>query len=220
MFDCILQILPPGFFDFQSRGEDQADGEICRVHFEHTSTPTMLAFNQHQSATHSYDIQCILLQRPIMSERASMTGTKTVTQTQRCAICDQTFERTETIDISASASNHESLCQYCAEGLFDIELSSEEVSATQGHHSQQVSASDTSKKDASAVSWNLPRHRSYTNSESSLMQMHYLSLSLLWAIHRTNVRLLEKILDNIDIQMISVLWLTLSTAVIIVLSFS
>lgn len=69
---------------------------------------------------------------------------------------------------------------------------------------------------ASAVSWSPPDVHTGGGFFAGLVQLHALSLSLLWAIHRTNVRIAERILDEIDVTQVATLATTLTAVVVVV----
>ena len=89
------------------------------------------------------------------------------------------------------------VCRFCAASLFD---DTDPAAFTASDH-------DTTRagKSDAPLSWSPPRPRSTTGITGRLLQIHYLSLSVLWAIHRTNVRIFERILDEIDIQQVTLL---------------
>jgi hypothetical protein len=69
----------------------------------------------------------------------------------------------------------------------------------------------TDGERARDVTWRPPRDTRRGGLAGTFLQYHRLSLSLLWAIHRTNVRLIERTLDEVDTQTVLVLAMTLAT---------
>ncbi len=136
-----------------------------------------------------------------------------------CALCDQYVPPSEAVDISVGSATTEHVCAFCASSMFDdVEIDTEArgVTASRQHtprYSDIAPAQDDSR--ASTVSWAPPAVES-NGIVSALLQAHMLSLTLIWAIHRTNVRLIERVVDEVDIETIVLLGLFLSTLTFII----
>jgi hypothetical protein len=178
------------------------------------------------------------LEEDTESQEQIHTQSVSTEETYRCALCEQEFMTDQLVTVSTTVSD-DSLCSYCADSLFD-EFEQQTNAGKQSHSvddtGPQYRSSDTNldsstisenpnptsieKSDqsrrASAVSWTPPRVGTNGGVLGTILSIHSLSLSLLWAIHRTNVRLIERFFDEVDMQMITILWLTLSTALMMV----
>lgn len=161
-------------------------------------------------------------------EYASTTTTTTPAQpgptdspvtTVGCALCDQSVPPSEAVDVSVGSAATERVCAFCASSMFDdVEVDTEASGVTASRqqtrqYSDIAPAPDESR--ASAVSWAPPAVES-NGIVSAILQAHLLSLTLLWAIHRTNVRLIERVVDEVDIETIVLLGLFLSTLTFII----
>jgi hypothetical protein len=82
-------------------------------------------------------------------------------------------------------------------------------------YSDIAPATDDSR--ASAITWGPPAVEA-TGLTSAILQAHLLSLTLIWAIHRTNVRLIERIIEEIDVETMVMLGLFLSTLTFIIVA--
>lgn len=117
-------------------------------------------------------------------------------QTIQCPSCGQTVHAGEMVTAVVGEMDRE-ICQFCAATVFD-EADPDAISH----------ASHTPTQDSSArveTSWTPPQPRSTTGITGRLLQLHHLSLSVLWAIHQTNVHIFERILDEINVQQVAVL---------------
>lgn len=152
--------------------------------------------------------------RPKSSPSGS-SGTETV----RCGFCDQTVPTDELVTIHIERTEH-TVCEFCAASLFENIGPSQRAEATADHpdSTDGVDASaggPTAEQTTTAgvdvatqgggVSWSAPRPRSTTGVVGSFLQLHYLSVSLLWAIHRTHVSLVEQVLEEVDIHQLMML---------------
>jgi len=167
------------------------------------------------------------------------TQSSSTEETYQCALCEQEFAPSQLVAISTEISD-DSLCPYCADSLFD-ESEQDQINTqkelydddhAEGTHrlsdailnSSAISENPTrnshdnsdQSRRASAVSWAPPRVGENEGVLGAILSIHSLSLSLLWAIHRTNVRLIERFFDEVDIQTLTILWLALSTALLMV----
>jgi hypothetical protein len=137
-----------------------------------------------------------------------------------CELCDQRVERSEAVTVAVGDAGRETMCAFCAGSLFD-DL---EVDAAGGEPVEPAGDADpvapaTESASASAVTWEPDRPGS-AGLLGTLLRAHYLSLSLLWAIHRTNVRLTERVLEEVDVQLLATLTVVLSSVVLVVLGLA
>lgn len=180
------------------------------------------------------------LEEDTESRKQAHTQSSPTERTYHCALCEQEFAPHQLVTVSTSLTD-DSLCSHCADSLFD-EFEQDQLNAQEESHSPdstkdqyQVSDTDTvssstitednmpvntgvsnQSQHASAVSWTPSDVSANGGVLGTVISIHSLSLSLLWAIHRTNVRLIERFFDEVDVQMITILWLTLSTALMMV----
>ncbi|MFB6125894.1 MAG: hypothetical protein ABEJ79_01140 [Halolamina sp.] len=174
-------------------------------------------------------------QRPA-TERTTATPTATETQTAEatvdCDLCDQTVVADEAVPVTVGDAGDETLCSFCASSLFeDLDVapsgvepadsgtdagsaSDSHVTPIAGDSGRAAPATDDDR--AAAVSWAPPALDPGTGLAGAVVKMHVLSLSLLWAIHRTNVRITERLIDEVDVQLLAVLGTVLMTAVLLV----
>lgn len=117
-------------------------------------------------------------------------------QPVECPSCNQMVPRTEMVTAEVGEMDRE-VCQFCAASLFD----------DTDPAAFAASERDTTRESEpeTPLSWTPPRPRSTTGLTGRMLQIHYLSLSVLWAIHRTNVRIFERILDEINVQQVAIL---------------
>ena len=119
----------------------------------------------------------------------------------RCSFCDQPVPPSETTQLHVGDTHSDPVCVHCASSLFeDIDI-------------EQLTGSDTRSSTAgedagaaSDVTWTAQRP-TQGGITGYLLQYHYLSLSLLWSIHQTNVRLFEQFLAEVDTDLLLVLGL-------------
>lgn len=136
-----------------------------------------------------------------------------------CPLCDQTVPHSELVEVSVGDTTDQ-LCAFCASSLFeDVDApepgedpSPRDVGSTPADRAVAPASTDS---DPSTVSW-APMQPDRGGVLGTILTYHYLSLSLLWAIHRTNVRLIERVIEEVDVQLIAVLTLVLSTIGILV----
>jgi hypothetical protein len=147
-----------------------------------------------------------------------------------CELCDQRVEQGEAVTVAVGDAGRETMCAFCAGSLFDdLEVDADTgpapveraddadpVAPTAG---TDATAPATGAASASAVTWEPDRPRS-RGALGTLLRAHYLSLSLLWAIHRTNVRLTERVLEEVDVQLLATLTVVLSSVVLVVLGLA
>ncbi|QSG02729.1 hypothetical protein [Natranaeroarchaeum sulfidigenes] len=136
-----------------------------------------------------------------------------------CPLCAQTVTRSELVEVSIGDTTDQ-LCAFCASSLFeDVEAPApgeEPVARDVGSRpADRPVAPASTDSDPSTVSWT-PTKPDRGGVLGTILTYHYLSLSLLWAIHRTNVRLIERVIEEVDVQLIAVLTLVLSTIGILV----
>ena len=142
-----------------------------------------------------------------------MSRTRTVAAEQEttCELCEQSVSPDETLTIETE-TDERTLCVFCARSLFDVEGGTarvEGVSTAEGERAARTAPTDGER--ARDVTWRPPRDTQRGGLAETFLQYHRLSLSLLWAIHRTNVRLIERVLDEVDTQTVLVLAMTLAT---------
>ena len=107
-------------------------------------------------------------------------------------------------------AGEQTLCAFCASSLFeDVDLDA----ACTGRGSERPATDD---HRAAAVSWAPPPMELGTGLPGALVKTHVLSLSLLWAIHRTNVRMAERLIDEVDVELLAVLGTVLTTVGLLV----
>lgn len=145
-----------------------------------------------------------------------------------CELCDQRVDQHEAVTVAVGDAGRETMCAFCAGSLFD-DLEVGTGTAT-GDPVEPADDADpvapaerrdaTGPASASAVSWEPERPRSSSGVLGTLLRAHYLSLSLLWAIHRTNVRLTERVLEEVDVQLLATLTVVLSAFVLAVLGLA
>lgn len=127
-----------------------------------------------------------------------------------CELCDQRVAPEEAVTVDVGGAGRETLCTFCAGSLFeDLEVT---PGGGVGRRDRGVAPAEES--GASAVSWEPSPSDGARGVTGTLLRMHYLSLSLLWAIHRTNVRLAERVLEEVDVQLLAVLGIVLSSFVL------
>lgn len=135
-----------------------------------------------------------------------------------CELCDQRVAPEEAVTVDVGSAGRERLCTFCAESLF------EDLEVTPGGAVERREPRDgvapAEESGASAVSWEPSAPGSARGVTGTLLRMHYLSLSLLWAIHRTNVRLTERVIEEVDVQLLAVLGLVLSSFVLTALGLA
>lgn len=126
--------------------------------------------------------------------------------TTTCEFCGQHVARTETVTLSVSDEVRQPVCTFCAASLFE-DIDAEEIRTETGAPAQHTIHHENraAQPKASEVTWTPTVPQRTTGTTGRLMRMHYFSLSLLWSIHQTNVRLFERILDEIDVQQVTVL---------------
>jgi len=130
-----------------------------------------------------------------------------------CELCDQRVAPEEAVTVDVGSAGRETLCAFCAGSLFE-DL---EVTPDGGVGRREQGAASAEEPGAPAVSWEPSSPGRARGVTGALLRMHYLSLSLLWAIHRTNVRLTERVIEEVDVQLLAVLGLVLSSFVLTVL---
>ncbi|MFB6117448.1 hypothetical protein [Halosegnis sp.] len=155
-----------------------------------------------------------------MSTSRTATAERTV---ETCTLCAQSVPPEEMLTLETD-HDEQTLCVFCARSLFDAETGTAQVRGTDQAVIEPERTSDTQRDSAPAtgerardVTWAPPRPRRVDGLGETLVATHRLSLSLLWAIHRTNVRLLERLLDETDVQTLLVLIVTLATAATVAL---
>lgn len=139
-----------------------------------------------------------------------------------CTFCGQRVPAAEALAVEVGDAGQVSVCAFCADSLFeDLDVAAApgadagappDPTAGTGRERERTMVAPGEERSASAVSWTPPRP-SGDGFAGAVLQAHFLSLSLLWAIHRTNVRLAERVLDEVDIQLVAVLGLTLAAVV-------
>ena len=136
-----------------------------------------------------------------------MSRTRTVAAEQgtTCELCEQSVASDETLTVE-TGTDERALCVFCARSLFDIDGGTARVEGEPTEHT-----APTDGERARDVTWRPPRDTRRGGLAGALLQYHLLSLSLLWAVHRTNVRLIERVLDEVDTQTVLVLAMTLAT---------
>jgi hypothetical protein len=142
-----------------------------------------------------------------------MSRTRTVAAEQEttCELCEQSVSPDETLTIETE-TDERTLCVFCARSLFDVEGGTARVEGfSTAEREQMVRTAPTDGERARDVTWRPPRDTRRGGLAGTFLQYHRLSLSLLWAIHRTNVRLIERTLDEVDTQTVLVLAMTLGT---------
>ena len=122
-----------------------------------------------------------------------------VAETVRCSFCDQPVSRTETTHLQVGAAHSDPVCVHCASSLFD-DVDVEQLTAA------EAPSTETDTTAAGDVSWDA-RRPTRGGITGYLLQYHYLSLSLLWSIHQTNVRLFERFLEEVDVDLLLVVGL-------------
>lgn len=159
------------------------------------------------------------------SER-ELTVTEEQTTETACRVCGQTVRQDELVPVTMDDGETQ-LCTFCVSSLFDSEAAASDrieipvVGAdsrpdSDGASAAGADATATSPPRASAVSWSPPDVRASGGFLAGLVQVHALSLSLLWAIHRTNVRIIERVLEELDVTQVVTLATTLTAVVVVV----
>ncbi len=130
-------------------------------------------------------------------------------ESDECAFCGQPVSDAEQTTVQLDDQGEQSICVYCAASLFE-DIDAEALIEAEGNTSERSTQAPADDHRASAVSWSPPTVKSSGGVMNTILRYHYLSLSLLWAIHQTNVRIIERILDEIDVQLITILFVVLS----------
>ena len=147
------------------------------------------------------------------------SDTRGLDATVGCELCEQTVPASEAVDVSIGSATTEHVCGFCASSMFDdvevdTQASGVTVSARETpQYSDIAPATDDSR--ASVVTWGPPAVEA-NGLSSAILQTHLLSLTLIWAIHRTNVRLIERVIEEIDVETMVMLGLFLSTLTFII----
>ncbi len=150
----------------------------------------------------------------IMHDRPTLVDdrqpTESTSDPTKCEFCDQRVATSETVPVSLGDGREREVCEFCVAALFDVD----------DRHATGVPTDaddcDQSSGRAADVSWSAPR-APRGGVLGALVRSQFAFLSLLWAVHRTNVRLVERVLDEVNIQTLVVLWLSLSTVALVAL---
>lgn len=140
-----------------------------------------------------------------------------------CQFCDQRVDPHETVSVSLGDDGRErEVCQFCVTALFDDWTATNAANAAtdaddSGSARDRPGVRSRAAGRASDVSWSAPRATG-GGVLGALLRSQFASLSLLWAIHRTNVRLVERVLDEVDVQTLVGLWLSLSATALVALA--
>lgn len=140
-----------------------------------------------------------------------------------CAFCEQRVPSREALAVDVGEAGRVTVCAFCADSLFDgVDVAAtpnpdagrppEPPAETDRGGGRTSVAPGADEHSASTIAWT-PTPPRGDGVAGALLQAHFLSLSLLWAIHRTNVRLVERVLEEVDVQLVTVLGLTLSAVV-------
>ncbi len=154
-----------------------------------------------------------------------------------CELCEQRVPPAEAVGVDVGGAGTATLCAFCADSLFDVDAGPAGSASDTGvvlpdrsdaaggrttetvREGEQVRAAGrgegdaTARRPASAVTWSPPAVRTDGGLTGTLLGVHRLSLSLLWAIHRTNVRITERLIDEVDVELLAVLGTALSAVV-------
>lgn len=135
--------------------------------------------------------------------------------TTKCEMCDQSVSESEIVRLEVGRKSSHPMCAYCASTFFDKADASDLMDSSDQTTRQPVEKNNSSAP--SAVDWKANKPASTSGITGKLLQIHYLSLSLLWAIHQTNVRIVEQVLDEVDIQQVLIIGMVLATTVTVVM---
>ncbi len=141
------------------------------------------------------------------------------TDHQECEFCGQPVDESELVTVSLDRGTTQTMCAFCAASMFD-DVDAEELTHSSTTPETTAVAPATDDTRASAVSWSPPAVGSTSGLTGAFLRAHYLSLSLFWAVHRTNVRITERILEEIDVELVTVLVVVLSAMVALVAGLS
>jgi len=142
-----------------------------------------------------------------MTEEATVERAAEATAPPTCELCDQRVTPEQAVTVDVGDAGRETLCTFCAGSLFE----DMEVTPDGGVERREREVAPAEEPEASAVTWEPSPPGSARGVTGALLRMHYLSLTLLWAIHRTNVRLTERVLEEVDVQLLAVLGVVLSS---------
>jgi hypothetical protein len=144
-----------------------------------------------------------------------------------CALCAGRVDGGEAVPVrvdGVDGVDGGALCPYCASSLFDDADRADRTGTggtgarggTRPGRDAPVAPADGDGGGAAAVRWRPASAATDATGSGvlgTLVRGHYLSLSLLWAIHRTNVRLTERLIEEVDVQQLLVLAVVCSTLV-------
>ena len=131
-----------------------------------------------------------------------------------CDLCEQSVDPERTLTVETDADDR-TLCSFCARSLFDVESGPVRVDTSENTEPERQLA-PTEGERARDVAWR-PTRRRGDGLTGALLHYHRLSLSLLWAVHRTNVRLIERVLDDVDTQTVVTMGMLLATVTTVAL---
>ena len=164
----------------------------------------------------------IVTQRDVELDRTDQPTT--AADRHECEFCGQPVAESELVTVSLEDESTQSMCVFCASSMFedvDAEALTRSDSTAEAASTDAIAPpEEKASTRASAVSWSPPAVESASGVTGTLLRAHYLSLSLFWAVHRTNVRIVERILDEIDVQLITVLVVVLSAMIALVAGLS
>lgn len=142
-----------------------------------------------------------------------------------CALCEQRVSGAETVPVDVDGTRSGTMCTFCASSLFetDVAATAEEdpsrVDVSGGRGAEAESAAEGTT--AGDVRWSPPApSRARGGLVGTLSRAHHRSLTLLWAIHRTNVRLAERVLDEVDVERLALAAIAASTLVWVVVALA
>ncbi|QZA87537.1 hypothetical protein K0C01_06840 [Salinarchaeum sp. IM2453] len=135
--------------------------------------------------------------------------------TTTCEMCDQSISESEIVHLEVGNESSHPMCAYCASTFFDKADASDLMDSSDQTIQQPVEKNNSSAP--SAVDWKPNEPASTSGITGQLLQIHYLSLSLLWAIHQTNVRIVEQVLDEVDVQQVMIIGMVLATTIAVVM---